>query len=1068
MRHAFFYSLLLATLLLTYSHPLPAQPWMSNYSYRKLITIDKNKVSPTVISIGASKSYLDLVDFPVLIDLQDEDLIHHPGACGNKLSDGLGRDISFALRTAPQNPLRFQLESYHPASGRLRCWVSIPSLSAQMSPSAPTAIYLYYGATNLHDPEGTAAQQTWPADHLGLWHMNLDGLPPWCRNAKNNLPEQRLVASDGMDKANFQPSPLGTGIDLNGFSESLRLNATTGTSFTLSAWIKLRTVGREQVIFSNDSLHQNGATEGFTVKMNAAGRLVVELRKAGFALYSQVSQTAIEPGRWHYLCVTTTGLDIFFSLNAEKMQGKSGTSLRLGQGGSWRIGATKQGTSFFDGMIDELRIRQGVTSMEWIQTEYTNQKTAAAFYSLSPEEYASGVYKRFNGTIDQLWERAGNWDNGTLPSDNDNVLVSAGKTLRIQGLVKPRINKLSLESNATFSLGSDLSLTCKTELAAQASIRLDQGVKLTFRADVRNNGRILSDQPGAQLEFAGTNTVQQYYGAGTAEAYSLLNEQLNAADTLRLEAPVSVSGYLSLNKGILNANGMLRLSAGPQATAALLPIKDLNLAGILGPVRVEQYIAGNYPAPSTARGWKLLASPVYHKENNGTPSYNFSAYQSAMFITGPGGTANGFDSSPLNGGSIYTHNQSLPGNLSQKYQVIPNLQSTVAQGKGVYVFSRGSRFAPGAEQQQLLNAPFSNPDGYTITHIGNLYTGNLECDLFSNNRNQEGDGFNLLGNPYASAIVWSRLSKSNLSPFVWMFDQLNNAYTVTDLPETIIPAGAGFFVRVAPGSAGGSLSFTEYAKYNPETDRVIAAVPATRERMSQALRDDAGSSARISVRLSRGPFQQELVIKLNPQGRDSLDDQDALKIGEGHVSIASICGGQKLSIEEKALTDSGANVKLYIKGWGPGKYQISMRNQGLKPKLTMQLRDNYLQVVKKSLDTNFLYEFDINPEIPETQGEDRFILNFKPGSQEFNNEDPGIGIYPNPFKDRLYVSRKNQGALRILICNLYGQTIKTTITKPGENLLQNTGKELQSGLYLIRIYDGESGRYLKTLKAVRN
>ncbi len=1058
---------LLAIITLMWANPIFAQVWMSNYSYRKLITIDKNKVSPSVTTEGTTYNYHDLVDFPVLIELQDRDFIHNPGACGNKIDNIEGRDISFALSSAPSVPLNFQLESYIPASGKLRCWVKIPALSARMTASTATSLYIYYGSSALHDPEGSSAQQTWSNDYIGIWHMNLDGIPPWTKNSKNLLAAQRAVASTGIGAGNYQNCPLGTGVSLNGLSESLKLDIGTTNSFTISAWIKVQTIGSEQVIVTNDSAYSNGLLNGFVMKINASGNLIVELHRSSLGIYSQSSQTPLQPNIWYYLCMTTTGMDLFLAINAERMQGRSGTSLRLGQGGTVNLGVSKQGNAFFRGMIDEFRIQQGVKGIEWFQTEYANQKDPATFYVIFQEEFNPGQYKRFTGKVNSLWNLPANWSTEAVPINNENIVVSTGKTLRIQGIANLSINKLLLEKAATLSLGNDLDLKCKTEIATNANIKLDDGMKLTFEADIRNDGQIGGKENKGKLIFSSTNVLQRVYGNGSLETYILENAQHSFNQQLIFESPVLITGNLKLTKGTLNANNMLVLTSSEQiGSAALSPISNLNDVDIIGNVQVQTYIPGNFPTPSTARGWRLFSSPVYQKNNEDSHQYNISAFKSSMFITGPGGATNGFDPSPLNGGTVYIHDQSLPGSLSQKYQTIPLASSEIPLGKGIFVFSRGSRHAPNAYVNQLQTPPFSNPSGYTITHVGQLYKGDLSIALSNRNTGQEGDGFNLLGNPYASGITWGRLSRSNLSEFIWLFDPINNAYVVSDDPEMIIPSGSGFFVRVIAGKSDGLITFTENSKYEILSGSSgLGNISHHNSESLMTIRD--ALPQRITVTLSKGSFKQDFILKLRNNGNDAIDDQDALKIGEGYVSIAGICEGTKLAIEEKAWTSAGNETRLRVNGWEAGKYMLTVSGIKDMDNIIIQLRDNYINYTK-SITNGFSYEFDMVPGAEATQETERFIISFRPAPNTTLVDSSRIKVYPNPFKDCLYItSSANIEKYRIIIRNIEGKIIKAINVTADEDILFNQEKKLQKGLYLIQVFDEKTNKLIKAFKVLR-
>ncbi|MCK5839735.1 MAG: hypothetical protein KAG99_07790, partial [Bacteroidales bacterium] len=108
----------------------------------------------------------------------------------------------------------------------------------------------------------------------------------------------------------------------------------------------------------------------------------------------------------------------------------------------------------------------------------------------------------------------------------------------------------------------------------------------------------------------------------------------------------------------------------------------------------------------------------------------------------------------------------------------------------------------------------------TVTFEGVLNNGNLHIEglTFTGpgipNYNPDYAGYNLIGNPYPSAIDWDHqsITKTSLDNAIYFWNPLNNGYSayvdgVGNNPETtnsIIPPMQGFFVRVdAIGHIGG-------------------------------------------------------------------------------------------------------------------------------------------------------------------------------------------------------------------------------------------------------------------------
>ncbi|WP_316791096.1 LamG-like jellyroll fold domain-containing protein [Pedobacter frigoris] len=1053
----FLNSCLVTFTVLLFQHQSFGQSWMSNYSYRKKITIDKNKVSPITVRVQSNTIYYDLTDFPILIELIDPDLIHVPGNCGNKIRDMAGRDISVALSTAAASPLNFQLEHYDASTGKLRLWVKIPSLSANMSASAPTSVFLYYGSSVLHDPEGSSAKNTWTDNEYSrVWHMNLDDLPCISTDAKTQAPENRLTGSPGMGPEDANTTLLGSGIRFNGTTQYMTTGEEINTILTISAWIKLNATGQEQVIISNDTSGTFG-TNGYTLKVNTNDNLVFEMRRATSAAFVSTGNIKLQRDKWYYVCATSNGKDNNLFVNGVTDLGRSGTLQRLGPGGSIRIGINKSGSLSFKGIVDELRIQKLPRTMPWLQTEYENQKNAADFYNISNEEYNPAERSRFTGALSSSWATSGNWQNGLIPASNSNVVVEAGKVLQIGAMQNFSCNSIILENGSLLLIEGKLKVNCTVEIKPMARISFGDNASLNCGGDVINHGNISMVQSRGSLIFSGSQPVQHFGGSGTTNIYRLENTQSRGTNVLLMNAPMLVSGAVKLSKGTLNSNGYLKLLANQQETASLLPILNTDSAAVAGIVHVQKYIDGDYPAPSTARGWKLLASPVYHSENQSGKSYTIAAIQNGMFVTGLGGVINGFDPSPLNSATIYTHDQSVSGKLSQKYVPIANTLANIPFGKGLCVFSRGDKNSANAYIEQIQNTPFLNPKGYILTHSGFIHTGNLSITLDNRNEGKDGDGFNLIGNPYPTTIRWGNLNKENLVDFVWLFDPLNNAYTVSDLPETHILSGSAFFVKIKNGFSNGAITFNETSKYFADTS--IPPAPAAHIKTSVINVPGATNEVNtLTIELSKGIFKQHCKVKFLITGNDGLDDRDALKIDEGHVSIACLVKGQNLAINERSLS---GEVLLYVKGWEAGKYQLALNGVEDFKGAAVFLLDKYLNQSLRLTGKNYLYEFIIDPAIKESYGSGRFSLQLQ--DQESDTGVEELTVYPNPFKDNLFLKTATNIEYTITLRDLFGRLIIRRKLKPGENILSGIDK-IEKGLYILQVSDAMGIRHFKVLK----
>src|SRR5690606_31307087 len=71
------------------------------------------------------------------------------------------------------------------------------------------------------------------------------------------------------------------------------------------------------------------------------------------------------------------------------------------------------------------------------------------------------------------------------------------------------------------------------------------------------------------------------------------------------------------------------------------------------------------------------------------------------------------------------------------------------------------------------------------------------------------DGWNLIGNPYASQIDWNAVTKNNISSFYYSFNPATGSYAADD-GENLIASGQAFFVQTIGASP--SITFTENSK----------------------------------------------------------------------------------------------------------------------------------------------------------------------------------------------------------------------------------------------------------------
>lgn len=337
------------------------------YNFGKQILIDGGQVSGTA----------DLIDFPMLFQVTDNDLRHVSN--GGSVESINGYDIVFYVGDC-STPLNHELEFYDPVTGTITAWVQINVLSA----TANTGIHMYYGnAAIAADPSTTA---TWSAGYDGVWHL------------QNPTTDASGSGNTGVNNGSTNISPAlfedGQGfVDPNHWIE-LPSHAARGGGFSYSAWINSSDVTRSgQRIICDDA--SNGAgCHAISLGDPGNGRIRFYIR--GMGPVSLDSPNLISNNIWYYVVAVydAAASTKYLYINGV-LSVSSGVGGTLGPAnGNASIGgevAAGEAANRFMGNLDEVRSFGGVLGPNWIATEYNNQSNPSSFYAVSAQFDANNL-----------------------------------------------------------------------------------------------------------------------------------------------------------------------------------------------------------------------------------------------------------------------------------------------------------------------------------------------------------------------------------------------------------------------------------------------------------------------------------------------------------------------------------------------------------------------------------------------------------------------------------------------------------------------------------------------------
>ena len=968
----------------------PTAATYGNYAFSKVLNLNSG-------SLGITSN---LTNFPALVYIQDNALMVS-GSCTDKVQNPTGTNYDFAF-TLPGSTteLNYQVEKYDPVAGTLLVWVKIPSLIYADN----TFINFYFGAKTppvTHD--NTFYANTWTSDYLAVYHFNEGSSTATILDATTN--------ARNATQTNTTPGTgeITSGYQFNGTTSQILTTSASNNitgSFTLSAWVNTTSLTghTDQKIITNQYSYSAGGyklglygTSGTTVYDE------VETRSAtGTASLDRTATggTAITAGAWHYVQgVYNSSNNTFYSYIDGKLDRSLTGAVAAANGNIVYIGSDFNAGNWFYGTIDEARISNVAKSSDWIKAEYTNQSSPITFttsYAVTTNQTNAAAipgalvytYKGATGT----YTDPTNWDNTTTGVANQAPAFDGTATLVI-----PTGKNLTLNSNASV-YGITLNGTATLTLS---------GYNLNVGCNVYNQGTgkiYWNNNDASKITWNGSVSAQSYNGATTG-GYAHIGS---------MEVNNSAGGKVTVNSDTLDIYHELKITKGNLAVApgGILILKSTATEtaeipaipsgySISGTVSAERFYTGG----TNYRGYRFISSPV----NAGSGVYSINYLLNSCYVTGTTGTAGGFDKQ--GNPTIYIFRENMaPAYTSftnSCFRGINNITASpvyeldsetgtysIPVGNGVLFFFRGNRnAAPMATETTPTYVPTSATtlasgllNQGTIT-VRDWYTpASVNLGYTTTAGNSTVRGWNLMGNPYPSAIDWDLFSSTTstaaiygpyLTGYIYMRDQVTKNYGAylagsggigTDNATHIIPSGVGFFVHTINASA--QLIFTEAAK-------VPTQVTGTALFMGKPVASSVNQYLRF--KLSKDSLNyDENIIRFNSQAHNAYDpNEDAIYFsGDGVVGMSNFSSDSVgLAINQLPLPKQDPlTIRLRVYTTTSGSYQLQMEDIVAVPQLfDIWLMDAYK---KDSVDMriNPNYTFSIDKSDTNSFGNNRFKL----------------------------------------------------------------------------------------------
>lgn len=379
---------------------------------------------------------------------------------------------------------------------------------------------------------------------------------------------------------------------------------------------------------------------------------------------------------------------------------------------------------------------------------------------------------------------------GLVAADNtlDLTLAGTNQSLSLPGNID--FYRITTQPNATLTLDTTIPVTVTVGSNQGGGLALANGSTLNLGNNhlmmkyagainpANQTGKIAINGGNLSLASASAQNSNLYFDA-TQRTAALVTSNFSNTGKVNVQSALQITGGLKIVAGEFNAGaGNVTLVSNQTSTAYLQEIEGNG--SVTGQVHVQRWI-------SAARKYRYMSSPV--------ANLTVAAFQNYIPVTGPFTGANTNATAP----SMFSYTE--PAGYS-RYPVTSNTE----------MFEKGRGYS-------IFNFYGTNP--ITLTTLGTPYQGSWTYTLTDTTGGN--DGWNLVGNPYASAIQWNNVAgnwtRTNVSATVHVPDNTSGTlfYKTYDaatgegtLTNGIIAPGQAFWVQSTAASP--VLTITEKAK----------------------------------------------------------------------------------------------------------------------------------------------------------------------------------------------------------------------------------------------------------------
>ena len=367
-----------------------------------------------------------LTNFPVLVRLSESTI---DGFLYSDFNYTDGDDLCFI--DMETNGIPYEIDTWDRA-GESLVWVTLPRVTNH------TEFVMWYHS--IESGKSTVSTGDPWRDYTGVWHMKLDNSKNLMDSTTNGLTagatSGAIARTAGRIGASCTPTETGTSKDAQCIEVSLsaaqktavdNLNtAANGNSFSVAFWVKPEKYSTGQTNPQSAYLVGRKVLDG-----DGAWAIQYHYQDPGdkkshynqFRLWTSESgdnadknvkfftvDTSIIPnsqaanGNWYKLYAVYNGTSLSFYVNGTDYVGTTNSAAVAANGNNnlFLAGTSGTGTRDFRGEMDEVRLRVGVSSADWVKADYDTVNDAAFLSAGSVESVVIVEKPVFGVTLDDF------------------------------------------------------------------------------------------------------------------------------------------------------------------------------------------------------------------------------------------------------------------------------------------------------------------------------------------------------------------------------------------------------------------------------------------------------------------------------------------------------------------------------------------------------------------------------------------------------------------------------------------------------------------------------------------